>query len=664
MDVVAKFFTDNLVFVYFFYGLAFVGLGLVVLLESGRASEFRFARALVPLALFGLLHGAHEWFEMFQLFAAANVDYVPGLVVDVIRLGTLVASFVCLLLFGTRLLPGAERRPRASAVQVAAMTLLWAIALAYVAWRYRPGIGQLFAAGDVLARYSLAIPGALLAAWALLRERRDFHARGMSQYGGSLLWAGLAFAVYGVIGQTFVKASLVWPSQTLNSAFFLRTFSFPIQIVRAAAAAGIAFHLGKALRAFEAEGRIRLARANKARIEAQAAALEAQQRRADEVEALNLELQLTAGELAALVDMSRILSSTLNFGEVAGDALRQVVHSFEKACCAVAFLRRPDGGYELLRAYRRPQTPVPTLPPPVTELSVRAAEVSGPTGAGLDGKVVVLGPESFGGAKGYRSLGVPLRVKDQTFGALALSSASEEEPLGEDELRLLTAFAQQFATAMDNVRLYQVVQEREAQLEDLVRKLVHAQEDERRRIARELHDDTGQKLTALGMGLAALQSALDADDEARAAALLRSLRSMSDQAISELRNIMANLRPAQLDDLGLVPALRWYVKQYLAANPQVDVQLEVEKLPNRLPPEHETVLFRVTQEALTNVQRHSQATRVCLRLSQNGEGVRLRIEDNGVGFDPKQPPRHAPGVGAGAAGHARAGRVGRRATGD
>ena len=69
MDVVARFFTDNLMFVYFFYGLAFVGLGLVVLLESGRTSEFRFARALVPLALFGILHGAHEWFEMFLLFA-------------------------------------------------------------------------------------------------------------------------------------------------------------------------------------------------------------------------------------------------------------------------------------------------------------------------------------------------------------------------------------------------------------------------------------------------------------------------------------------------------------------------------------------------------------------------------------------------------------------
>ncbi len=604
-------------------------------------------RALLPLALFGIVHGAHEWFEMFQLFAASESGYVPNLAVEIVRLASLVASFVFLLMFGTRLLPGAEERPHASPIQVAAMTMLWAAALVYVGWRYQPTTTQFFAAADVLARYSLAIPGALLAAWALLRERRDFHARGMSQYGGSLLWAGLAFAVYGVVGQAFVKASLIFPSQTINSAYFIRTFGFPIQMLRAAAAAGIAFHLGKALRAFEAEGRIRLARANKARIEAQAAALDAQQRRADEVEALNRELQLTAGELASLVDMSRILSSTLNFNEIAGDALRQVVESFERGCCAVTFLRRPDGGYQLLRAYRRPQAPMPAIPPPVTELCVRAGEVSGPTGAGLDGRVVVLGPESFGGGKAYRSLGVPLRVKEQTFGALALSSVREEEPLGPSELRLLTAFAQQFATAIDNVRLYEVVQDREAQLEDLVRKLVHAQEDERKRIARELHDDTGQKLTALGMGLAALEAALMADDASRATAVLRNLRAMNDQAISELRNIMANLRPAQLDDFGLGPALRWYVKQFQAANPQLDVELSIDKLPGRLPPEQETVLFRIAQEALANVQRHAQATRVCLRLSHDGDGVRLQVEDNGIGFDPKQPPRHEPGSGLG-----------------
>jgi len=647
MEAIVRFFTENLVYVYFFYGLAFFGLGLVVLLESGRASEFRFARALSPLAWFGLIHGVHEWFEMFQIFAATQRAVTPTLAVELFRLGTLVGSFVLLLTFGTRLLPGAENHPRLSYLQVLAMACVWAGGVAFVWWRYQLDRKALLVAADALARYSLAIPGALLAAWALLRERRDFHARGMSQYGQSLLWAALAFVIYGIIGQVFVKASIIFPSQTINTAFFTRTFGFPVQLLRAFAGIGIALHLGKALRAFEAESRIRLARANKARIEAQAAALEAQQRRADEVEALNAELQVTAGELSALVDMSRILSSTVDLRELARTALKQVVHSFERACCAVAFLRRPDGGYELLNAYRRPQAPMPDNPPPVTEISVRAAETSVAVAAGLDGEVIMLGADSFTGDRHYRSIGLPLRANEQTFGSLALSSVRDEEPLGADEARLFTALTQQFATAVDNVRLYQVLQEREEQLEDLVHKLVHAQEDERQRIARELHDETGQKLTALGMGLAALELTLNGNDPKRTHLLLRNLREVSDQAITELRNIMANLRPAQLDDLGLAPALRWYVGQYQAANPDIQVRLTIDKLPSRLPPEHETVLFRIAQEALTNIRRHARASQATIRLTNENGLVRLEIADDGIGFDTKQPPRHAVGSGLG-----------------
>ena len=227
---------------------------------------------------------------------------------------------------------------------------------AFVARRYRPGFSELLSAADVLARYSLAIPGALLAAWALLRERRDFHARGMSAYGQDLLWAALAFFIYGV-AQFFTRPSVVFPSQTINTAFFLRTFGIPVQLLRGLAAVAIAITLGRALRAFEQEGRLRLARANKARIEAQAAALEAQQRRASEVEALNIQLAATARELVGMVEMSRILTSTMDRRRLLDEALCQIVHSFERACCSILFLKRGDGGLELAGQYRRPRRP-------------------------------------------------------------------------------------------------------------------------------------------------------------------------------------------------------------------------------------------------------------------------------------------------------------------
>lgn len=650
MDAISAFFMENIGYVYFFYGLAFFALGLVVFLESGRASEFRFARALTPLAWFGIIHGIHEWFEMFQIFAAHGGGSTADVIEEFIRIALLLLSFSFLLYFGTRLLtdPGGPRW--ISGLQVFAMDGLWLAAVGLIYWRRQPTLPDLLVAADVLARYSLAIPGAALAAWALLRERHDFHARGMSQYGRALLWAALAFIVYGVFGQIFTRPSLVFPSQTINTALFMRTFGIPVQVLRGLAAVAITVTLGSALRAFELEGRLRLARANKGRIEAQAAALLAQQRRADDVEALNVQLRATTGELSAMVELSRILASSIDLRRLMGKALAQIVHSFERACCALVFLMRPDGGLELAGEYRRPQAPVPDNPPPLTGAAAQAARTDAVVGAHLDGALHTLGADDFAEGRRYRTLGLPLVAKGQILGGLALSSVREEEPLGEAELNLLNAFSQQIAATVENARLYEVVQEREAQLEGLVRQLVNAQEGERQRIARELHDETGQKLTALAMGLAAVEQQVVGGDPSRAASLVGNLRELSDQAIVELRHIMADLRPAQLDDLGLVPALRWYVNQFQELHPELQASLIAERLERRLPPQYETVLFRVAQEALANVARHAQASRVSVALEQAADMVRLEVVDNGVGFDVNAPSRHAPGSGLGLVG--------------
>lgn len=230
MDGLSAFFVQNLGYVYFFYGLAFFAMGLVVFLESGRSTEFRFGRALLPLALFGLIHGSHEWFEMSQIFASEHGVAVTGVGVELFRLVLLIVSFLCLLAFGARLLPNAEREPAHAWTLLVAFGGIWFVALGFVYVAYRPSTMDLLASGDVLSRYLLAVPGALLAAWALLRERRDFHARGMSRYGRSLLWAALAFIIYGVIGQIFTRPSLIFLSQVVNAPLFFNTFGFPIQL--------------------------------------------------------------------------------------------------------------------------------------------------------------------------------------------------------------------------------------------------------------------------------------------------------------------------------------------------------------------------------------------------------------------------------------------------
>jgi signal transduction histidine kinase len=249
-----------------------------------------------------------------------------------------------------------------------------------------------------------------------------------------------------------------------------------------------------------------------------------------------------------------------------------------------------------------------------------------------------------------------LVAQGELVGSLIMSSA-EGRPFASQDLNLLAAFARQITTSIENARLYQVLQEREARLAELFRQLVNAQEGERQRIARELHDETGQKLTALAMGLAAVEASLSSNaghawpTEGRS--LIQNLRGVTDQAIIELRHIMSDLRPALLDDLGLAPALRSYVQQYAQWHPQINVMLSADRrlqtAAHRLPPQYETTLFRVAQEALTNIARHANATHVTVTLAQQPGLVRLEISDNGVGFSPEaaHPGPNAFGSGLG-----------------
>ena len=159
----------------------------------------------------------------------------------------------------------------------------------------------------------------------------------------------------------------------------------------------------------------------------------------------------------------------------------------------------------------------------------------------------------------------------------------------------------------------------------LSQRLMHAQEDERRRIARELHDEIGQELTALRITLQAARKAHPAphiEDGVR----------IAEQTLQQVRDLSLDLRPSLLDDLGLVPALRWYLdRQAQRAGLSIDFAADVPD--ERLPPDLEVACFRFVQEAFTNVVRHAQATRVTVRLRKRDGDLELTVEDDGVGFD-------------------------------
>jgi signal transduction histidine kinase len=182
------------------------------------------------------------------------------------------------------------------------------------------------------------------------------------------------------------------------------------------------------------------------------------------------------------------------------------------------------------------------------------------------------------------------------------------------------------------------IRDKTEQAERLAAQVIMAQEDERRRVARELHDEAGQALTAviigLERGLASMPETYAADLPVQPRQLISNLRDLAAQTLDEVRKLALELRPSVLDDLGLVAALRQYVRS-TEERSGVSMQLTVvgwEDPAERLPPEVETALFRITQEALTNALRHAQASSVEVRLRRVAGAVSLEVRDDGLGL--------------------------------
>jgi signal transduction histidine kinase len=430
-----------IVLIFFFYGLAFFSMGLVITQEVGRCSDARLRRALWFLAAFGLIHGFHEWVEMFHMMGMFSG--VNPLTFEIIRIGMLGLSFISLATFGSLLLSHGEVSRRLVLLMPLTLGAVWSFGLLIILSMY-PVSRIFWSVVDVWTRYSVAIPSALLACAGLIMQQREFRRVGMAQFGRDSLWAAVAFAWYGLIGQIFTRPSPLFPSNFLNSELFFATFGFPIQLLRAMAAVLAAVFVIRFLRAFEVETQHQIAELQYARLE------EAHRR------------EVVAGEL-----------------------------------------------------------------------------------------------------------------------------------------------------------LHRVVQ---------------AQEAERQRVARELHDETGQALTAIGLGLRGAATILHQDAD-KAAQNLRHLESLVADSLNELQRLIADLRPSHLDDLGLPAALRWYSTE-IQNRLSLKVSVETHGDSKDLPAEIKILLFRVAQEALTNVIKHAEASKACIRIFYEREAVRLEVEDDGRGIAP------------------------------
>ena len=229
------------------------------------------------------------------------------------------------------------------------------------------------------------------------------------------------------------------------------------------------------------------------------------------------------------------------------------------------------------------------------------------------------------------SLNLPLLVRGRLIGVL---EAYGPEALMERQYEeTLISLANQGASALENARLYAELTERENRLQDLLRKLITAQEEERRKVSYEVHDGLAQTAAGAHQLLQAFARQHPPDSEKGRKDLSRVLQ-LVQQTVGEARYVIADLRPTALDDFGLAAAVRLQVEKISAQGSKVDYEEALGD--ERLPPEVETALFRVAQEALTNVHKHAPSARVRITLQRLNDSVRLQVRDWGPGFNPER----------------------------
>ncbi len=228
-------------------------------------------------------------------------------------------------------------------------------------------------------------------------------------------------------------------------------------------------------------------------------------------------------------------------------------------------------------------------------------------------------------SRGRPILFTPLAANGEPIGVMTIWGAA----LHEADIPALSIFAAQAGAAIQNARLFEALRHSHKQLAALSHRLVEVQETERRAIARELHDEIGQALTGIRLLLD-----LAAQSPVSAAPNLTDAQRLVNELIGQVQDLSLNLRPAMLDDLGLLPTLLWHFERYTAQT-GIRVCFDHAGLNQRFDPLVETAIYRITQEAITNVARHAGVAEVNVRVWGNLDCLRAQITDRGSGFEPQ-----------------------------
>ncbi len=373
--------------------------------------------------------------------------------------------------------------------------------------------------------------------------------------------------------------------------------------------------------------------------------LELKQSRA-EIALWNRELEQRVGqrtrELSALVKSSHALAATLDLDSLF-EIMIQETRAVLPAAEAIAFFLfdaargllvvRSTFGFESAEWEQAAFRIGEGIPGRVFEsrapVRLRLAEEVHLAQANLSAENAASFRRASAGRLVQSALCAPLISKGTGVGALVLYNFAREDAFTENDVPLFQAFADQATAAIENARLYASLQEKEAARSALLGQVIQAQEEERTRVAREIHDELGQLLTRLSIDLKMSETQI-ASDTTRAAQTLAATQTLVWQTIEQAHRLIVELRPTLLDELGLQAALREELATRL--EPQgIHTRLEADEAPDRLPASVEITVFRIAQEAISNIARHAHAQHASVSLHADGM-LELSIRDDGVGL--------------------------------
>ncbi len=338
------------------------------------------------------------------------------------------------------------------------------------------------------------------------------------------------------------------------------------------------------------------------------------------------------GQVATLLDVAQTVTSTLELAEVVSRVSEAVVTVLGVDRCTFYLV---DEEQRSALHVRRPSDWSSRTLRPFQELSSLFHEVlrrrepvtvyDGMSDPRIPSDYVYRDPETKSGVV------VPLLVKGKVVAMAGAYTVHDYRGFSDEEIALAQAMGNVLGLVIRNSRLYEALRKEQWARGELLAKTIRAQEDERKRIARELHDQTTQDLAALMLSLDTCVLDVAAGTSGSQQHLDRA-KSIAGTMLEDTRRLINDLRPSLLDDLGLASAIAWYGEQRLQPM-GVALDLEYDQMPARLPALLETALFRITQEALTNVARHADASRVKVTLRVDDHAAFLTVRDNGRGFE-------------------------------